>query len=925
MKIILRIRTVFFFISSTIQVTDASQLTPLLQFDMNMDDCHRSTFFNRGILAKDSIKLIRNASTTTCTLGFGVESNYNSGIGSIDDTKTSKAVYSSKPIGLFVEEFNRNVIPINKESGLTISLWIRPNSVHEYTCNDNYNCNQLTSSRNIFTIGWDTFGSKAFTPTGLTLCETSKIDFQLSIIEGDFLEIVYRTSDQIFEPCQRIKVNVSSFLSAGVETRLSSGPIHVAISLGNYVQEIFVNGKILARKREIFDIDLKHWNPMSLLEFFAYPTTGYSQLSPWEGQLFQFSVYSSVLNKSQVKSVISEGLSPSQPVAYPDIVHINEDALDKNGTLQQIQMPYRFLDVEIDSLLSSLDIPHQPAAFVRHYITRFPTRGYLFHVEDQQIIESGGELPVLVSNMDRLIYIPKMDEHSEFLGRAYVSFDYCVTINKIIISSQCVPATISVVVDPINDPPVAIIPALYRVYEGIEKEARALLLTGSDVDKNDFIQNVQITSPPKMGYLFLSVSSFRKEDNLLHGTVLSALNNTIPGNDAYIEYQFTDYNTTAIQDSLVMDFFRFRVQDSTGSWSSEAEVKIQVLSSVFSSIENTFKWTVPMVEKEGVNNQLSGVDSSGLNRTLGFLLKSLPSKGVIRDKDGAPFAINHIIESTDSLFDGKKNLARANVTYIGIPSVCNRTDNLPMYDVLKYQVVALDSDKEVMSVSSIKEEEIIIVCEVEPTYMHVANEEGPMSVSAFASSADDNCSGYMFDFTEESRLTCRDTALVFGLQIDNAKKLQELVYVFITTSLGGFLSLNQEHLSSIHTIYDHPVMSASIRFVVPPDKLTNVLSAIHFQSHFLGRDEIQIILQYGRCNHNETFLVDHEFSESTTECYKTQTQIYVNVQHNPQELESSQYPFPWVPLFVIVILGPIFYMKSKAKQTAEKIYIEWKI
>jgi hypothetical protein len=907
------------------QATNASQLAPLLQYDMTMDDCQMSTFFNGGIFGKDSMILIRNASTTACTLGFGVESNFSNGTYTSDEMKLSNAVYASKPIGSFVENLSDDTIPVINESGLTISLWIRPIYVHEHNCNDGDKCKELTPSRSIFTIGWDTFGTNTVPPTGLTLCEKSKIDFQLSIVQTNLLEIVYRTSDQIFEPCQRINVDISSLLRTDVETQLSSRPMHIAISLGNYHQEVFVNGKTLARKREAFDADLKHWNPMSLISFFTYPSTEYHPLTPWEGQLFRFAVHSGILNKNQVRSLMSEGLSPSQPVAYPKLVHINEDALDQNGTLQQIRMPYSFLDYEIASLLNDFGLSHQPAAFVRHYITRFPTKGHIFHIEDGRIIEPSGNLPVLVSNTDRLVYMPRKDEHSEFLGGTYTSFDYCVTTNKIIMSSQCTPATISVVVDPVNDPPMAIIPPLYIVYEGVKNEASALLLTGSDVDKNDFIQNIEITSPPKMGYIFLSVSSFREEDKLLHGTILSESNNTIPGKEVYIEYRFTDYNTTTIQDSLVMDFFRFRVQDSAGSWSSEAEAKIQVLSSVTSSTDNPNKWRLQMAEAGGVSNQLTGIDSSGFNRTLGFLIKSLPSKVVILDDEGAPLEENQIIESSTSSLNGEKNIESASVTFVGIRSACNRSDNLLINDRLNYQVVALGADKEVLSISLAKEEEITIICGVAPVSMHFIDGEEPMSVSAFVSPTDDNCSGYMFDFTEDSRKACRDTALLFGLEVDNAKKLSWPVYVVITTSPSGFLSLNQNYLSDVQTFFDQPVMRSSIRFVVPAEKLHDVLSAIHFQSDSFGRDKIQVVLQYGRCNHNETFLVDHEFSVSTEECYKTQKNIYVNVQQNPQGFEtSSHYPFPWVPLFVIAVLGPIFYMKGKAKQTVEEIHLEWK-
>ena len=925
MTIFLRIRTALLFISLFSRVTNASQIIPLLQYDMTNNDCHRSAFFNGGILGNDSIMLIRNSNTTTCTPGFGVESKFDINADNSEETMTSNAVFGSNKIGSFLGKLDGDALPFIEENGLTISLWIRPNFAHDHNCSDVDNCNELSSPRSIFTIGWGVFGSKSSPKTELTLCDEAKIDFQLSITETNMFEIMYRTNDQMFEPCQRMKANVTSIMTTDDDIHFLSRPMHIAISLGNFHQEVFINGISLAKKREMFDANLKHWNPSSFLQFFTYPATRYHQRTPWEGQLFHFSLYCGVLNKHQVKSVMSEGLSPSQPVAHSKVARIYEDGMYKDGTLQQIDMPYTFIDDEIGSLLSSLDLPHQPVPNVRHYITRFPMRGHLLHIKDGRTIEPSKNLPVLVSNADRIIFIPRKDEHSEFYGRTYTSFDYCVTTNKIIMSSQCTATTIFVVVDPVNDPPVAFAPPLYVVHEGIQNEARALLLTGSDVDKNDFIQNIQITSTPKMGFLFLSVSSFRKEDNLLHGTALEKVNNTMAGNEVYIEYRFTDYNTTTVQDSLVVDFFRFRVQDSVGSWSSEAEVKIQVLSNVFSSNGDPDIWAVPsLVNKKELRNQLSGIDLSGLNRTLGFLIKSLPSTVEVLGEEDSPLVKNEIIASRNSSFNGKKNFARTDITYVGIQSACNERDIPLINDMLRYQVVALDSEKEVTSISSVKEEEISIFCKVEPVSIRFITEDRSRSLSTFVSPADDSCSGYMFDFSGESKRSCRNTTMVFGLDIDGIEKVLEPVYAVITTSPGGFLSMNQNNLFAILTLVDQPLMRTSIRFISPAEKLTDVLSEIHFQSDSLGTAEVQITLQYGRCKHNETYLVEHEFSESTSECYITQEKIYINVRQNPQEFVLSHYPFPWFSLLVIILLGPIFYIKGKARQIAEELRAEWK-
>ena len=913
-------RYILIFIPFIIRGTNALRPLPLLQYDMTTDDCQRLMFLNRGILGEESLKLIRNISTTACTIGYGIESDFmNNG----DEPEESKALYSSAPIGSFLDELIHDTISDKDEKGLTFSFWIRPVDIHDNIRKSTDDHHQINLSRNVFTIGWNMFSADARPQTGFTLCETLKLDFQLSIVDKDLFEILYRTSNHAFEPCQRLKFNVSSIYDFSDGPQSYSRPMHLAITLGNYHQEVFLNGRALARKREAFDVDLKHWNPMSNLEFFPQAASEYHKSYPWGGQLFQFSIYNGVLNKNQVRSVISEGLCPSQPVAHSSLTHIDEDALDENGALEQIQMPYSFLDDEIDSLLSSLDLPHQPAANVRHYITRFPTRGYLFHIKDQRIIEPNEKYPVFVRDMDRLIYMPRKDEHSDFLGRAYASFDYCVTTNKIIMSSQCTTATISVVVNPINDPPIAIMPPTYYVHEGIQRKARALLLTGSDIDENDFIQTVQITSPPRLGYLSLSVSSFRN-DNLLHGTILSTHNHTIPGKEIYVEYQFTDFNTTTIQGTLVMDFFRFRVQDSVGSWSSEVEVKIQILSGVFSLSDNHYKWTVPMVKAGGGSSQLKGIDKSGLNRTLGFLIVALPSKGSILDEGGAKLSTDAIIKPTETLFVGDDNLARLNLTYVGSQSTCNENDHLLVSDVLQYQVVALDSDMETMSVSAVAKEEISVVCRVEPVHIQVINGEGGKNVSTFVSSADDVCSGYMFDFTEESNIKCHGTTFIFGIRASNTEILPEPVYVMIKTDSGGFLSLNQNQVSNIDTFFDQSIMRSSVRFLVSPERLNAILSAIHFQSHASGKYAIHISLQYGRCSHNYTFLMDNEYSKFAKECFKTQTKIDVNVLPNPYTLGSPCHPFPWIPLLIVAVSGAVFYMKGKAQRAIEMIYEEWK-
>ena len=181
-----------------------------------------------------------------------------------------------------------------------------------------------------------------------------------------------------------------------------------------------------------------------------------------------------------------------------------------------------------------------------------------------------------------------------------------------------------------------------------------------------------------------------------------------------------------------------------------------------------------------------------------------------------------------------------------------------------------------------------------------------------------------FDFLEESKELCRNTTVVFGIEAGNTERLPEPVYLIVTSAPDGFLTMNRKNLLNAITLDDQPVMRRSIRLISPAERLADALSEIHFQTDSTGEFAIEVTLQYGRCKHNETFLANNIFSKSSPDCYKTRETIKVNVERNPEEFALSRHPFPWPSLLVIIVLGPVFYMKGKARQTIEELYAEWK-
>jgi hypothetical protein len=915
-------------------------LVPLLHYDLTMEACeemdrtHHSSmvdstthssgsnssrtlpyFRNQGLLGKNTMDLIRNPSTTFCSLGMGVES-VTPVASSSSSSSSSKFLYGSEPLGNILtswEEAENDILDYPR-SGLTMSMWIKFQNLPD---NDETSRNATTMIRHIVTLGSDS-GSSSSTWRNdnnvehdiMSICEQSVIDFQLSMVGQNQLEMIYRTSDQHFQPCQRLLLDIPQQMTSWSNS--SSRLAHLSISLGHKHQEVLFNGQSLALVREPFDDKLHHWSTSSILQFFSYPyvlsNREVNQSLPWNGQVFQFSFYGNVLDERQVKMIISEGLPPSQPFAIPREAEIYEDARDEYGTLQEIDMSIAYLDREIDNLLTLIGVPHQPPAKVFFYITRFPSRGSIIYPGGNRTIEPDESYPVLVEDVESLVFLPLHNDHSDFPGVAYSSFDYCVTTNhnSILASSQCTSATISVIVNPVNDAPEAIPAGPFFIHEGIQEEDQAIKLTGFDVDEGDYVQVIEITSPPSLGYLYLSVATFR-EDGLLHGTLLSDINYTISGKEAYIEYRFTDYDKKAVQGSSVVDFFRFRVQDKMGSWSNEEEVEIRVLANIFSfAVESTLSTSDS--EDETANLVLAWSDKSGWNRTIGAFIESPPINGTMFDETNRAVREHTIVMSRD----GVSREGSINLTYIVTPGKCRHGDALYIRDSFSFRIVSLNTDGQIMSVSTRTIGSINVPCAVEPLIVSVDNEF--LSVAAFSTHFDNPCSGYKFDFTDKAKRECSNIVAMPEIHVHNSQRQAENVFVSIST-MHGLLSLNQGMLGDIESLSDQTQMRPKIRLLSPPGKVQDILSTIHFQSDVIGTDEIRLVLQSGKCNHEKGYLIEHNFSDSGAKCYKTERAIVVDVMSNHSGPEGFiRREFPWIPLPFTFCMLLFLKLRGKSRE-----------
>ncbi|KAG7365335.1 hypothetical protein IV203_038538 [Nitzschia inconspicua] len=872
--------------------------SPLLHYDLTMDACQAMDvasigvnssqsanirFHNQGTLG-DGMELVRNTTTTSCVLGMGLEPNT-----TLETDAFHSFLYGSQSM-----EILQTQLQTQGKNGVTMALWFRhAGIVPDGTVQQS---NSTGRFQPLLTIS-SSESHVANNPS--SICEEANVDFQLAFNDYHQMKLIYKTSDAFFSPCQQMIMDVP-------RTVASSGLAHLVISLTNFRQEIFYNGELVGLKREPFDGNLGHWNPTSKLNFFSYPdVTGDGIDGPWKGHLFQFSVMPGGSKLGDVKNIISEGLPPTNPFALPLKAHILEDA-DQDNVLQKIELNLIYLDGEVDLLLSALNLPHQAAADLLLYITHFPSKGHLRLPESDRNILPSVNTPVLAGkNMKQLVYIPPLNEYSEPPGTIYTTFDYCMTASNVLIHSplQCDSATVSIVIEPVNDPPTAFAPPLHTVHEGIHEEFHSIKLTGSDVDKGDWVHAIQITSPPSLGQLYLDVGSFRVWDDLFHGTMLASINYTFLGDEGYVGYHFTAHDKVILDRTSVFDYFSFRVQDTNGAWSKEVEAEIHVVPSIAPLLSVPFKWEIPPVAR-AMTQLFSWNDSSGLNRTCALLLGSLPMKGQLMNGKSVIATTESIISSSSP--DG------AQLTFIANSDACEAEDAKSVKDMFSFRVVALDAKNQVMSISDETNVTLQIFCDIPPIYLATSQEH--ISVVASSHHIDNPCSGYSFNFSEAPIETCGSDAALINVHVSKTDRQPDFLLLSLSTD-NGLLTLNKDLVDGVYPINDQLVMRSTIQVLIKPDEIGKILAAVHFQSEVVGEDKIHIVVENEHCGHREIWFLNQDTLETGTDCLQTELVIQVDVQQHPGDTPEFLYrDFPWIPLPFAICMLLIIKLRGKSRE-----------
>lgn len=866
----------------------------LIQYDFSIDECHSQLFRNLGTL-ESPFSFLRNGTATKCSPGIGVEATdlFSSPVEE-NGVSYMRGSHSIDPLVNQLQSVDGDV------SGITFSLWIDVRQNED---------DMLTGP--ILAIGNPHTDETLSTGSSTTECDSRQLDFQLSI-RKNFLELMYRTNDPFFEPCTRIRIT---------ELPLAPGIHHVAITLGNNHQQVFVDGQASTTNHDPFSTNLQHWKLDSTIYLFSFPAYEYPA---WNGRIYQFSLYAEPWGSARAEAEMVRGLPASRPYALSKLIRMNEDAevtpgshsidwyrtprtFDGNNdtvsSVPSIDLPIGYPQYEINALLQALSIPQESTHAVKFYIISTPSHGELYDIDGTKI-NAGSDVATLLKGQS-VVFLPFHNEHSPLPGSVYASFNFCVTKRVIFSPSQCESSgTVEIVVDPTNDPPIAKIGTpLYTVQEGIHEEPVGLKLSGEDVDIGDEITAIEVTTLPRYGFLYLSVPT-RRDDGLLHGTALVNFNHTLLGRELYLEYRFLG-SDQVVQGTSVKDSFKFRVADSHGTWSAVETAEIQVISRL--SIHSPSN--VIVKENEPALVRLHGTDDSGLARKVGYYFEVMPNEtqGILFEGRNLRIEKNTIAVASGT---EPTDVRQLNLTFQAAPEACSNGYGTEMNSSFTVRMVAFSENGQISSASPLIEQQLSIVCEVKPLSIWIPQER--YTATIYTGTADDPCNGYNYNATTTDPALCPSAAIIHGIQVTGQEQHKEDVIVSVS-ALNGLLTINRDKREHVRAIDGQEEMRSSIKFLVHPAKLEEALSYLHFQTETVGTDEICITIH---CQSDRGAKLS---SAGRSECQDIVFSIQVEGLESQVGLPERLYgDFPWFSLSFTLTMLCLFKSKGKLRKIVKK-------
>lgn len=913
------------------QVDCTQPPSPLVRYIFTPNDCNEGSFPNVGSSSNmiSVPPLVRNEDTTFCPKGNGIQRNA---------TGKNKWYIQQSPIELNKQVTNDILQTIaQKDLGISFEFWLKP-AVYD---NEDDEAPQYYT---IMTLGSRDDDDNMDTQYARNNCKKEQFDLKVYMIENN-LHMEYRTADPLFQPCYDYRV---------MKQTLEPGKlVHIILVLNDQHQQVFINGQGQTIAQEFFN--MANWNERQIygMHFFEPTSLSHEKFSPWNGQLYQFSIFDTALSEEQIHNSLLSGVPFGNSYAFSYTITLNEDAqiipsslgsevyagpnLFAWNSTQTIPLRIGSLSNDLYQLfdelnLSKSNLPTMDPLYI--YITKFPSTGRLFHVSSSEAIEivstnagDGQENPtaILVPDPDSIVFLPNPHEFSDIPGEDYTNLTYCVTTHPIFDSHQCESAQVSIVVVSVNDPPFAeAFPHIVEIMEGLDilHNNPSIQLGGSDVDQGDSVVSLRITRKPKWGHLILRVPTFRP-DFLVHGTTFAELpNNAISlynGESIFVQYLFTGGTNTGIESQQIIpgnsatDFFGFQVSDRHGAFSEEKRVRVSITSAVV--VESTSSVDIFDEETQQKLIQLQGRDDSGLERTIAFFIETIPPKshGQLFHKGIDTALIPGVLIRETFPFHGNANLTfTASSSFCDQKSLSSRKVSITNFS---YRVVALDKD-DVVSASSVVQRQISIRCRSEPLVLHVPSNIFILKALSLDTDTEQDC----LDPVHARTSSCQSVISIDGIYVSGSMHHQEPVLVTILPG-SGYVTFNDQFWHQVGPLQGRRQQaSQNVTFTANPSALNSILSGLIFQSLTPGNDFVQITIQEGNCvnRHGNNSSVSGVSCRNTTKLIQVQVLADESIDPNRNRLD-----FPWQVLVCWIgypaLYALVYFWKNASRSGSKKL------
>ncbi len=418
---------------------------------------------------------------------------------------------------------------------------------------------------------------------------------------------------------------------------------HVVMTLGALDSEqtllkLYVNGEILTDE---VDDDfynkivprLAGWSESDKINLLR--NTGVSN-SVWTTRLYSFALWNCTLTEGDITARLAEGPPNSLPIVYDERVHVKQ-----NGEVEG--------DHSDDAAYYSTAIPAEDLATIslraydyddtnrggddslRIQITRLPSNGAaLYQSNGSKITQILTEVPRSASHGGNFTvrFRPPHNVVSNFTSNddgdvwsVLSTFTFRAVDARDTRVTSLINATVSVVVVPVNQPPLPSNTSVATVLAGRKEVLPAL--NGTDTDNN--ILNATITSIPTQGKVYNVFSNGTMATSPLSaGATLSNFR------VAYL-YEGSQNELLSTVGEVGRDSFQFTLTDEAGFTSIQARYNLSATVSLFATKLTTGGYDHLVVEGEQSLLQVAGKDLSDAQRDLCVRVLQLPKAGSLLD------------------------------------------------------------------------------------------------------------------------------------------------------------------------------------------------------------------------------------------------------------------------------------------------------